>query len=511
VYYGGVKIQARLSCVTNLLFAPQILSVSSNQAVWAGSNITLQVQVSGTDPLAYQWSLGGNPIADATNHILALNAVQTNQAGTYQVVVSNVAGSVTSTPIVLNVEVPPTPFNGYDLAADFSSSVNPAGAWTYGTMTNVGSQLLIFGVQTPVIDNYGHPYQAWMYVPNDQPCILRNGSSITNVGAGGLAILPPGMVAVFPGAGLYRYAVVRFTVPSNGGGDYLVETLMKEYYDGSLAGDSDFRLLTNGVQAFSGYVPKVGTLGYTNLLRLSPGSTVDFLCGRGSDGVYYGGVKIQARLSCVTNFVFAPQILNVSSNQTVWAGSNVTLQVQAGGTDPLAYQWSLGGYPIADATNRVLTLNTVQTNQAGIYQVVVNNAVGSVTSTPMVLNVEVPLPPFNGFDLAADFSSIVNPAGAWTYGTMTNVGSQLLVFSTQTPVTDNYGRPYQAWMYIPNDQPCILRNGSAVTNVGAGGLAILPPGMVAVFPGAGLYHSVGLRCSSGGNDYGCKTCCPGTD
>jgi hypothetical protein len=117
---------------------------------------------------------------------------------------------------------------------------------------------------------------------------------------------------------------------------------------------------------------------------------VDFLCGRGSDGVYYGGVKIQARFTYVTNLVYAPQILSTSSNQTVWTGSNVTLEVQANGTDPLAYQWSFGSNTIADATNRILTLNAVQIDQAGTYFAVVSNSLGMATSAPMALTVRIP-------------------------------------------------------------------------------------------------------------------------
>ena len=54
------------------------------------------VTSSGLPAPGYQWWFNGTPIAGATNASLTLPNVQTNQAGNYSVVLTNVAGSLTS-------------------------------------------------------------------------------------------------------------------------------------------------------------------------------------------------------------------------------------------------------------------------------------------------------------------------------------------------------------------------------------------------------------------------------
>jgi hypothetical protein len=66
--------------------------------------------------------------------------------------------------------------------------------------------------------------------------------------------------------------------------------------------------------------------------------------------------------------------------------------VTATGDAPLSYQWRRNGANLAGATSATLSLTGVTTNQAGNYTVVVNNSVGSVTSSAAVLTVN-PAPP----------------------------------------------------------------------------------------------------------------------
>ena len=87
---------------------PAITSDLSDQTVAAGASISLQVGVSGTAPLAYQWFWNGTPLPGATDDPLVLNNVNGQLAGIYQLVVTNAAGSVTSTSATISVVVPPT-------------------------------------------------------------------------------------------------------------------------------------------------------------------------------------------------------------------------------------------------------------------------------------------------------------------------------------------------------------------------------------------------------------------
>ncbi|MGO8925643.1 MAG: immunoglobulin domain-containing protein [Limisphaerales bacterium] len=86
----------------------------------------------------------------------------------------------------------------------------------------------------------------------------------------------------------------------------------------------------------------------------------------------------------------APAITAQPASQVADAGTNVTLQVAAGGTAPLAYQWLFNGTNLAGAVNAALTLTNVQVAEAGAYTVRVTNAYGSVLSSNAVLTVMDP-------------------------------------------------------------------------------------------------------------------------
>jgi hypothetical protein len=64
--------------------------------------------VTGTAPIAYQWRRNSVAIAGATSSSYTIPSAQTADAGNYTVVVTNAAGSVTSSTAVLKVNVPPT-------------------------------------------------------------------------------------------------------------------------------------------------------------------------------------------------------------------------------------------------------------------------------------------------------------------------------------------------------------------------------------------------------------------
>jgi pectate lyase len=83
---------------------PAITAHPADQTVSAGDTVTFSVVASGTPPLAYQWYFNTNtPLAGATGSSLTLTNVQTINAGTYHVVVTNAAGAATSAFAMLTV------------------------------------------------------------------------------------------------------------------------------------------------------------------------------------------------------------------------------------------------------------------------------------------------------------------------------------------------------------------------------------------------------------------------
>ncbi len=91
---------------------PSITNSPSNVTVTTGQNANFNVTASGTG-LSYQWRKGGNPLTNTGNisgvatATLTITAAQPGDAGSYDVVVSNSAGSATSGAATLTVNTPP--------------------------------------------------------------------------------------------------------------------------------------------------------------------------------------------------------------------------------------------------------------------------------------------------------------------------------------------------------------------------------------------------------------------
>ena len=90
-----------------------------------------------------------------------------------------------------------------------------------------------------------------------------------------------------------------------------------------------------------------------------------------------------------TNLVInsAPGLTAQPLDQYVAAASTAVFSVAAGGATPLTYQWRKNGTNLAGATGATLTVAGVQKPSAGVYSVVVSNAMGTATSSNAVLRV----------------------------------------------------------------------------------------------------------------------------
>jgi Bacterial Ig domain/Putative Ig domain/Immunoglobulin domain/Right handed beta helix region len=87
---------------------PSISSEPSNQTVTAGQTSTFSVAATGTAPLSYQWQKNGANVAGAVSSSYTTPATTTSDSGsTFDVVVSNGAGSVTSNSATLTVNAAP--------------------------------------------------------------------------------------------------------------------------------------------------------------------------------------------------------------------------------------------------------------------------------------------------------------------------------------------------------------------------------------------------------------------
>jgi uncharacterized delta-60 repeat protein len=94
--------QARLWVVD-----PAINVQPLSQLAEGGLPLTLSVAAGGTPPLSYQWRKDGTNLAAATNSTLTIAELQWTDRGSYQVVVSNRLGCLTSEVVALTVDMAP--------------------------------------------------------------------------------------------------------------------------------------------------------------------------------------------------------------------------------------------------------------------------------------------------------------------------------------------------------------------------------------------------------------------
>ena len=95
------------SALLTVFVPPAITTQPASQPGIAGSSVSFGLTVTGTAPLHYQWLKNTKVIAGATNSTFVIASVKTNDAAAYAVVVTNFAGSVTSSNAALTVWVAP--------------------------------------------------------------------------------------------------------------------------------------------------------------------------------------------------------------------------------------------------------------------------------------------------------------------------------------------------------------------------------------------------------------------
>jgi len=130
--YGSFTTSATVLTVNDPVV---IVTPPLAQAANAGQQVTLTVNVTGTEPISFQWRKNGVPLSDQNAPQLVLE-VDANSTGFYDVVVTNPIGSVTTLPALLTALVPPVitaqPSNQEDISI---------GSTAYFTVTAEGTNL----------------------------------------------------------------------------------------------------------------------------------------------------------------------------------------------------------------------------------------------------------------------------------------------------------------------------------------------------------------------------------
>jgi plastocyanin len=134
--------------------APAFTTQPASQTVTVGANVTFTAAASGSPTPTYQWQKGGANISSATSATLSLTNVQLADAGTYTVVATNSAGSVTSNAAVLTVNALNT---SSSYLANLSVRVAMATGQTLivGFVVDGGAKPILVRAAGPVLNQYG--------------------------------------------------------------------------------------------------------------------------------------------------------------------------------------------------------------------------------------------------------------------------------------------------------------------------------------------------------------------
>lgn len=132
---------------------PSVATQPATQTLVVGSNATFSAVPSGTPPFAYQWRKGGTNISGATNSTYTLLTITTNDAASYSVVITNLAGATTSVDAVLAVIVP-GPVQLTSIAANPDSSLTLSWSCTPGVPYDLQYKSNLLDVQWMLLGSY---------------------------------------------------------------------------------------------------------------------------------------------------------------------------------------------------------------------------------------------------------------------------------------------------------------------------------------------------------------------
>jgi hypothetical protein len=360
--------------------SPIIGKQPSNVVACPGSRVSFVVGATGLPAPTYQWQrngvnmVDGGNVSGSTTATLTINPAGPADVDNYEVVVTNACGTVTSTPAVLTINTPAM-IAMQPMSTDVCSgsratfSVGATGTAPIGyqwrkngvALTDGGN---VSGSTTPTLSiNPTSPADAANY-----DAVVTNGcgnatstiATLTIDAAASITMQPMSMVtctgtrASFAvgatGTGALSYQWRKNGTPIADGGN--------------IFGSTTASLLINPTAA--------ADAGNYDVV-------VSNLCGTATSAV--------ATLSLNTPVTISAQPVSV----TVCPNSTATFSVGAGGTAPLTYQWQRNGGNLANGghysgvNTPILTVSHAGTADAGVYDVVITNVCGLVTSGPATL------------------------------------------------------------------------------------------------------------------------------
>jgi hypothetical protein len=309
-----------------------------------GQTATFSVSATGTGTLTYQWFKNGVAINGATSSSYTTPPTVAGDTGSlFTITVTDSAGSVTSLPATLNVQVPPLlagslvpssatpPYNSsVFLIPTFSGGTAVIGSTGVGSSDITNSAVSGGSYPTPLLTS---PTTFTLTVTDSKGNVVSTTCLVTP-GAVSISPISPGNQTLAPGQ-------IPFSATATGG-----------------ATNSLTWTATGGT--FTGNVWTAPTTAGTYTITAT---SVD-----------------QPSVSVTTTLTISAPVINTQpQSQHICTSSGLLLSVIA--SYATSYQWKFNGTAIPGATSSIYAVASASSSNVGTYSVTVTNGVGSVTST----------------------------------------------------------------------------------------------------------------------------------
>ena len=339
---------------------PFVVMQPANVTAFAEDLVILTAAIDGSTPMTFQWRKDRVPLIGAANQSLWVTASVASGAtfsvALYDLVATNAAGTVTTTPVVVYVTRRPQTItftapaavsaagSGVVLNASASSSL-PV---TYTLVSGLGSLSgnVVNGTGGSVVVRASQAGNA-TYAPADP--VERTIAFVAGALSPFITVPPADQTAVAGTSLSLRVTAIGTPFPS-----------FQWQKDGT-----PLPAATNAVLTLPSLV----------------------LTDTGRYAVSLTNIAGTASASAQVTVRAAPMFVTPPTSQSIAAGTPATLGVEVSGFPAPTLQWRKNGTAMAGATNATYTLASATSVNAGSYDVVATNPLGSATSPAAILTV----------------------------------------------------------------------------------------------------------------------------
>jgi autotransporter-associated beta strand protein len=529
--------------ITSMVIAPVITQQPVPDQAYAGFNAHFSVQLEATNAPGYQWRKGGVTLSNGGNYsgvntaVLKISNVSVADVASYDVVITNISGSITSSAAGLSIVAPV----GYEAAA---VAAGPVALFMLDEVADpTPSNAVAFDYAGDLDGTYGYMAQNGFHgIAGPRPGDGFPGFDVTNNAARTLGFVPASNIQI-PALNLNTNMVTLTawifpTSPAANAGIVFCRsgsTVAGLNFTGSVDGSGRRTLGYTWNNEFNTYnwnsriAPTPGVWSFVALVVTPTNATIYIFDSTGlrsasqayahviqsfaapgligDDGFSGGNRQFDGAIDGVGVYAkslnqaqlemlfaagsgvatFAPILWGEPASVTVYEQQTAAFSAGASGSLPLSYQWQttdgvsfynvVDGGRISGATTPTLTISNVALSDATNFVLVVTNLYGGpIVSAPATLTVNPVSPAENITNLLAQSSGQSwETAATWSDGLAASISAASKPGSAYyVPANTSLRTPASAASAtFPGNTLEFLGNGSFNTTVAGSGSSAL--------------------------------------